>query len=341
MTPLSRRDALCRLAGLAVPPLLAGCGVDRLLSPSLAVGSAAVPIRLIGGGDPHMSAPTNWVQWHISNHIKAALDRDPTAYAFCLGDLVPNGTAQQYRDHYAPSWGRFKHRTFPAMGNHDMEHDSTGTAYYDYWNGMGVGQRGKGYYHKLLGPYWLLVVLNSQHVRPEQTVWLKQLLAMHPNRHIIAMCHFPFLANPCLHGTTVGLMDWPADSGIGQFVAVLQAAGCELYVAGHCHSYTRTPRLIRNTRNLRQPIISQSGMRQFVVGIGGVKTMSPASIHPLMDANKTPGGRTISHVKGVTEFALYPDRYEWKFTEVATKTTFGPVRDSGTQTCRKVLAATA
>jgi hypothetical protein len=62
--------------------------------------------------------------------------------------------------------------------------------------------------------------------------------------------------------------------------------------------------------------------------------MTVASVHPLMDAGKTPGGRTISGKKGVFEFALYSDRYQWKFSEVATKTALGPVRDSGTQLCR-------
>lgn len=331
---MNRRTAVQRLAALAAGPIIAGCGADRLLSPSLELGSTVGPIRLIGGGDPHMSPPTNWLQWHISNHIKAMLGQDPSAYAFCLGDLVPNGTAQQFRDYYEPSWGRFKHRTFPAMGNHDMQFDPTGTPYYDYWSGLGVGARGKGYYHKLLGEHWLLVVLNSQHVRPEQTAWLKALLPLHPNRHIIAMCHFPFLTNPCLHNGVPSQMDWPGTSGIGQFVQVLEAARCELYVAGHCHSYGRTPRVVRNPTSLREPIISERGMRQFVVGTGGVKTMTPTSIHRLMDANRTPGGRTINHVRGVVEFALYPDRYQWTFTEVASKLGLGAVRDRGTQMCR-------
>ncbi len=337
---LSRRNALTRLAGLAVPPLLANCGVDRLLSPALSLSNLATgPIRLIGGGDPHMQPATNWLLWHISNHIKTMLDQDPSAHAFCIGDLVTRGTAQQFKDYYDPSWGRFKHRTFPGMGNHDMQDDPTGTPYYNYWDGLGVGERGKGYYHKLLGDHWLLVVLNSQHARAQQTEWLRQLLPQHRTRHIIAMCHFPFLSNPCIHAT-VGNMDWPGYSGIGQFVQVLEQYGCELYVAGHCHSYCRTPRVIRNTKNLREPIVSELGMREFVIGTAGSATMTPASIHRLLDANRTPGGRTITHARGIVEFALYPDRYEWKFTEVNSKLGLGSVRDSGTQVCRKVLAPT-
>src|SRR5919112_2647258 len=127
---LTRRDALQRILGAAALPLIASCGVDRLLSPSLGLGSlnsAAGPIRLLGGGDPHVAAPTTWLAWHIGKHIEGMLAADPNASAFCVGDLVPNGTTQQFKDHYGPSWGRFKHRTFPAMGNHDMLADPTGT----------------------------------------------------------------------------------------------------------------------------------------------------------------------------------------------------------------------
>jgi acid phosphatase type 7 len=337
--PMNRRTAMQRLAGLAAAPLLASCGADRLLAPSLTTGNLATgPIRLIGGGDPHMGGPTNRLQWKITDHIKAMLDADPAALAFCAGDLVPGksgGTdaALQFRDHYHPSWGRFKDRTLPIMGNHDCDLDA-GAAYYDYWSGLNAGARGKGYYSRLLGEHWLLVALNSQQVRPEQTAWLKELLPQHPTRHIIAMCHFPFLTNPCLHSGMPALMDWPGETGMGQFVKVLEQYGCEVYVAGHCHSYGRTPRVIRNPNSLRQPIVSERGMRQFVLGTAGVKPMTLTSLHPLMDANRTPGGRSIAGVKGVFEFALHPDRYEWKFTQVADLLALGSVRDSGTQLCR-------
>ncbi len=340
MPTLNRRDAVQRLAAVVALPFVGSCGMDRLLRPSLVAGGSEVrPIRLIGGGDPHVVGRTSWLQWRVSDHIKAMLDQDPSAYAFCVGDLVTHGTEQQFKDYYDPSWGRFKQRTLPAMGNHDMLTVPAGTPYYDYWSGLNVGERGKGYYHRLLGDHWLYIGLNSQHARREQTAWLKELLPLHANRHIIAMCHFPFLSNPCIHAA-VGNMDWPADTGIGQFVAVLEQYGCELYVAGHCHSHLRTPRVVRNTRNLRNPIVSERGMREFVVGTAGSRTMTPASIHPLLDANKTSGGRTLNHVRGITEFALYPDRYEWKLTEVSSKTVLGSVRDSGVQVCRTALAPT-
>ncbi len=42
------------------------------------------------------------------------------AVAFTAGDnTYPDGTVAQYQRCYEPSWGRFKSRTLPAVGNHD------------------------------------------------------------------------------------------------------------------------------------------------------------------------------------------------------------------------------
>jgi hypothetical protein len=202
---------------------------------------------------------------------------------------------------------------------------------------MGVGERGKGYYHTLLGDHWLLVALNGEHVRPEQTAWLQALLPQHPTRHILAMVHHPFLATPCASHSTVTPMDWPGDSGMGQFVKVLEQYGCEIYLCGHCHSYSRSPRLIRNPFNLREPTVSERGMREFIVGTGGVKPMVLGPLHRLLDGSRTPDARTITGVRGPFELQLYPDRYKWTLTEMLS-TGLGAVRDSGEQLCRQVLA---
>ena len=45
------------------------------------------------------------------------LAADPQAVVLTLGDhTYPRGTAQEFRDCYAPTWGRFKDRTWPAPG---------------------------------------------------------------------------------------------------------------------------------------------------------------------------------------------------------------------------------
>jgi hypothetical protein len=53
--------------------------------------------------------------------------------------------------------------------------------------------------------------------------------------------------------------------------------------------------------------------------------MSVLNRHPLCE--------NFVVARGIMRFDLYPDRYEWRFTDVA-----GAVRDKGVQACRKVIA---
>jgi acid phosphatase type 7 len=62
-----------------------------------------------------------------------------------LGDAVYNhGTAAQFANCYGPTWGRFKGRTRPAVGNH--EYRTPGAAGYFRYFGVRAGPQGKGWY---------------------------------------------------------------------------------------------------------------------------------------------------------------------------------------------------
>ncbi len=51
------------------------------------------------------------------------LDRLPETI-LTLGDLAYwKGSAKQFRRCYDPTWGRHKHRTWPAPGNHEYRSD--------------------------------------------------------------------------------------------------------------------------------------------------------------------------------------------------------------------------
>src|SRR5215217_7506943 len=81
------------------------------------------------------------------------------ATVLTLGDnAYEDGTAQDFRQCYEPTWGKFKERTKPAPGNHDYETEGA-SAYFDYF-GEAAGQPGKGYYSYELGQ-WHIVALNS------------------------------------------------------------------------------------------------------------------------------------------------------------------------------------
>jgi acid phosphatase type 7 len=74
----------------------------------------------------------------------ALLDSRPGT-VLTLGDTVyDDGSADQFARCYVPSWGRFRHRTYPAPGNHDY-HSAGASGYYGFF-GPRAGQPGKGWY---------------------------------------------------------------------------------------------------------------------------------------------------------------------------------------------------
>jgi hypothetical protein len=68
------------------------------------------------------------------------LDRYPNAVIYTTGDhAYQTGSEKEFRSCYEPTWGRFKTRTHPAVGNHDLITDK-GKPYYDYF-GEAAGPR--------------------------------------------------------------------------------------------------------------------------------------------------------------------------------------------------------
>jgi hypothetical protein len=77
---------------------------------------------------------------------------------FTLGDnAYPDGTRQQFRDCYDPTWGKFKKRTRPLVGDNDYK-TSGAKPYFDYFRGR-AGERRGGYYSYDRGS-WHIVALN-------------------------------------------------------------------------------------------------------------------------------------------------------------------------------------
>src|SRR5437660_871939 len=77
---------------------------------------------------------------------------------FAAGDLAyEGGTPTEFKDCYDPTWGKFKDRTKPALGNHDYG-GPTADGYFQYWGGQ-AGPEGKGFYSYNFGR-WHIVVLN-------------------------------------------------------------------------------------------------------------------------------------------------------------------------------------
>ncbi|HEV8402683.1 MAG TPA: hypothetical protein VGQ31_06580, partial [Candidatus Limnocylindrales bacterium] len=83
----------------------------------------------------------------------------PAAAVFTAGDnAYENGSADDFRNCYDPTWGAFKDRTRPAPGNHDWQtRDLAG--YLGYF-GAAAAPQGTSWYSYDLGT-WHVVVLDS------------------------------------------------------------------------------------------------------------------------------------------------------------------------------------
>lgn len=235
------------------------------------------------------------------------LDHTPGTI-LALGDLAyPRGSAKDFERCYEPTWGRFKHRTLPAPGNHEyLTPDAQG--YFDYFESR-AGEPGKGYY-SLDMDGWHIISLNSNiDAGPgsPQLEWLKADLAASRQACILAFWHHPrFSSGPHLNNKEMAPI-WET----------LYEAGATLVLAGHDHDYERFAPLDGQGRP-----DETRGIRSFVVGTGGGRLYN---ISFRSAASEVWNGSTW----GVLKLDLYPGRYTWTFLPAAG----GDFHDSGEGNC--------
>jgi 3',5'-cyclic AMP phosphodiesterase CpdA len=226
---------------------------------------------------------------------------------FTAGDNAYfQGTEQQFRECYDPTWGRHKTRTRPAPGNH--EYESAGAAPYFAYFGNSAGPPGRGYYSFNIGP-WHVVSLNSNVLATDgspQMQWLLEDLAASSARCTAAIWHHPLFSSG-VNGPSQIMRDmWRA----------LRQANAEVVIVGHDHSYERFAPMDESGR------ATPDGLRQFTVGTGGAQLTS----FPRMNVNS----EARASVWGVLKLTLRADSYEWEFLSVPPE----GFRDSGSGTCR-------
>ena len=111
------------------------------------------PAILVGAGDIAGCADLSGAE------ATAKLIEGIPGTVFAAGDLAyEKGSAQEFQECYGKTWGRFKDRTRPALGNHEYKAGDT-SPYFEYW-GTKAGKPGQGYYSYELGS-WHIVVLNT------------------------------------------------------------------------------------------------------------------------------------------------------------------------------------
>lgn len=238
----------------------------------------------------------------------AILDTLP-GVVLALGDNAYfDGSAAEYRDCYARTWGRFLDRTRPAPGNHDY-HTPGAAAYFAYF-GERAGPAGTGWYSFDVGAWHVVSLNTSAPMAPgsAQERWLRADLAAHPARCALALLHHPRFSSG-LHGDNRSVIPlWRA----------LHQAGVDVVLSGHDHVYERFLRMDPGGRP--DP---ERGIRQFVVGTGGA--------HHVGFYARTRGSQArLSGRWGVLQLTLRAGRYEWAFVDA----TDGRALDHGEDPCR-------
>jgi hypothetical protein len=221
---------------------------------------------------------------------------------FTAGDnAYSDGTAAEFAECFAPSWGRHKSRIYPAPGNHDY-HVAGAPGYYGYFGDRAGGPG--GYYAYDLGA-WRIYSLNSEIVSDAQVVWLRADLAAHPRACVAAYWHHPLFSSG-RHGN---------DESVRPFWDVLHAAGAELVLNGHDHDYERFAPQTPSGQ------AATGGIREIVVGTGG------AGLRPFEGARPNSQVRDAG-TNGVLKLTLSAVGYRWDFVP-----TGGSFTDTGTGVC--------
>ena len=229
---------------------------------------------------------------------------------FTAGDnAYPNGSASQFRDCYAPTWGRHLERTHPAPGNHDWETKDL-AGYHEYF-GAAAGPDGASWYSYELGA-WHVIVLDSDCTfvgclaDTPQGQWLATDLKASKATCTLAVWHQPRFSSG-EHGNDASV--WP-------FWDALYRAGADVVVNGHDHDYERFGPQDPAGREDKA-----RGVREFVVGTGGAVLRDFPTVAAHSEVR-------IASAFGVIKFVLHPTSYEWSFVR-----TSGEVGDSGNGAC--------
>jgi len=236
------------------------------------------------------------------------LDRLP-GFVFTLGDNVyPHSTRDLLKTCYDPAWGPHLARSYAAPGNHDWEVQG-GAPFFEYF-GAGAGPAGLGYHSFDLGAWHVLSLNSNLPAQPgsAQYEWAKQDLATDPGNCTLALWHHPVFSSG-------GYGNSPH---MKQMWRLLDAAGVELAVTAHEHSYERFAPQDADGR------ADALGMRQFVVGTGGAERRPFAAVQANSEARN-------SDTWGVLKLRLRPSSYEWEYIAVDGQS----FRDEGSAECVK------
>jgi Calcineurin-like phosphoesterase len=244
---------------------------------------------------------------------------------FAMGDLQYNsGSLTDFNASYDKSWGAFKSKSNPVVGNH--EYGTSGAAGYFSYFGDAATPRQPGCRKDCDGYYsfnvpvgtssWHIAVINGECTRigggvgcavgSPQYNWLKaDLEANAATKCTAVLTHKPRWSSSSFY-----------TAEIQPLVDLMGANKVDLLLAGHAHSYERfAPQTASGSA-------SSTGIRQITVGTGGRDSQGFGTVLPNSVVRK-------NKIFGVMKLTLSPTSYSWSY--VADPTT--PFSDSGNGNC--------
>ena len=257
----------------------------------------------------------------------ALIDTYPSALVFADGDLSHNnGTDGDFARAYEPTWGRFKNRTIPAIGNHEYN-ALNGAGYFNYF-GPAAGDATKGYYSLNVGA-WHVIVLNSGDMcypvdceaGSPQEVWLKNDLAANTRLCTLALFHEPLYTSVAAGqgvAPNTGMQAMWQDLYNANIKPNAANAKVDLVVNGHVHNYERFA-----PQDANGNLDTANGIVQITAGTGGTSHFTFGT---------TPSANSLARnatAFGVLKLTLHSSSYDWQFIPIAGQT----FTDSGTQAC--------
>jgi hypothetical protein len=314
-----------------------------------------------GGGPPppppsgvRLYAAGNITGCNPGNHDEATanlmLNDNSEWRVMVLGDMADNGSDADFAGCYGPSWGQFKARSYPVLGNHEYDYfelDPTKPAGLDtvrkangafaYWGAQlgNNGPNGRGGYYAADYGSWRLIIVNDNWNRcntgdaggtdncaegveagPGSAYfnWIASELAAAKaaNKCTLVAFHAPRF----LSSTSAGFTVRSQRSTLWQ---VLEAGSADVVLNGQEHFYERmTPMHTDGTPD------EVNGIRQFNVGTGGESKHTEAEIVAIH-----PESKVRIYQFGVLRMTLGESSYSWDFLPDDGS----PSADSGTGSC--------
>jgi acid phosphatase type 7 len=240
------------------------------------------------------------------------LQSEPFSAVLALGDLqYQKGELENFQASYDRTWGKVKAITRPAPGNHEY-YTPGATGYYSYFGAI-AGNPNQGYYSFNLGE-WHMIALNSNcdaiggcGAGSPQEKWLKADLTASPAQCTLAYWHHPRFSSG-LHSN---------NASTDALWRALYEAKADVILTGHDHNYER---FAPQTPDAKSD--SNRGIRQFVVGTGGMSLRELRTVQPHSKARNT-------QAYGILKLTLKPKSYDWQFIPIPGQT----FTDSGSGTC--------